>query len=304
MIKRRTFIRTLVACAGASPLGACGHHAARRLCPGPHSDFQRVPWLAADVWRIGPEGGRAVVLLHELPGLTDDDLALARCLAREGFKVYTPLLFGTLGQDDFVNGFLKACKGTNAQFRCSELRARSPVLDMLEPLCDRIAERSGGSIAVIGMCLTGILPLAVLPNGVAAAVLCQPTLPFDAVKMKPVGPQEKDLGLGDGDLKDALDSKTPFLAIHYGSDPLSPHKRFETLSATFGAYVAIIELPGHRKHSSLAGDLEKGALADTITYLKVRLGVEPGPKRMHVAKLGGMQCEISQSGTWMPIASG
>jgi dienelactone hydrolase len=285
-------------------LSACkGHHAASMLCPGPHSDFVKVPWLKSgkDVWRIGPESGHPVVLLHEVPGLTDDDLALARCLSKEGFNVYVPVLFGFLGQDLDAVGLAQACLGVSPPFECSKLSTRSTILDSLEPTCDQIADHDKRPIGVIGMCLTGVLPLALLPNHVTAAVLCQPTLPFDFRKRKPDGPQLTDLGLGDVDLQQAVDSTVPFLLMHYTQDPLSPSKRIETFGNKFGERVAIIELPGEGRHSSLAADLHPQAFADAVNYLKVRLDPDAGPKAMEVAKLKGRMCEITKAGTWRAV---
>jgi hypothetical protein len=69
--------------------------------------------------------------------------------------------------------------------------------------------------------------------------------------------------------------------------------------------VAVISLEGKRKHSSLAGDFDPGAFADTITYLKVRLGVVNGPQRMKVAYLGPaaqkQSCAIEAEGPWQRV---
>jgi dienelactone hydrolase len=301
-IDRRQFVRTLLAAAAGAAPACMAHHAASRVCPGPHSDFMKANGLSTklDVWHIGDDAAPPLVVLHELPGLTDDDLALARCLSKRGFHVFTPLLFGRLGQDSATLGFASACLGSPPRFECSRLSARSEILNELEAVCDRIAACLNMRLGVIGMCLTGALPLALLPNRVDAAVLSQPTLPFDVLRRRPVGPQLTDLGLGPDDLKEAVASHVPFLAMHYADDPLSPRERLATIADTFGTRAAIIELPGSGKHSSLAGDLHIDALEDCVNYLKVRLGVETGPKRMMLARLEHKACEITRDG-WKSV---
>ena len=65
----------------------------------------------------------------------------------------------------------------------------------LRDVCRRVSEHARGPVGVIGMCLTGAFPLALLGEGVQAAVLCQPTLPFNALFMRPIGAQRRVLGL-------------------------------------------------------------------------------------------------------------
>jgi dienelactone hydrolase len=282
------------------PFAGCAqHHASVEQCCYGATDFETVPTCGFTVLRIGPASGRTVLLLHEIPGLSPTDLALARCLAKEGFNVHAPLLFGTPGQDSVFKGYRAACK--SGLFECSKLKARSAILDKLEPMAECLATRAGGPIGAIGMCLTGILPLAMLPNKVQAAVLCQPTLPFSFWHGRPTGDQIADLGLGDQDLSEACDSPTPFLAMHYTSDKRSPVGRIQTLQTTFRGRVALIALCGEHGHSSLAGDFNFLAFEDTIAYLKVRLGVEKGPRPMKIATLNGHACEITAEGTWREV---
>lgn len=281
----------------ALPLAGCvRHHASVEQCCDSAADFQTIPVCGFTVLRIGPESGKTILLLHEIPGLSPTDLSLARCLAKEGFNVHAPLLFGTPGQDSVFKGYRAACK--SRLFECSKLKARSAILDKLEPMAECLATRTGGPIGVIGMCLTGILPLAMLLNKVEAAVVCQPTLPFSLWHGGPTGDQIEDLGLGERDLSDAGDSSTPFLAMHYTSDKRSPVGRMQALQKTFAGRVAVISLCGEHGHSSLAGDFNFLAFSDTVTYLRVRLGVEQGPRPMRVAKLDGQACEIAANGTW------
>lgn len=293
-VNRRRFLGIALG-AAALPLSGCGtHHAALRHCCVVREDFETVTDAGFEMLRTRPANGPTVLLLHEVTGLSPDNLALARCLAREGFTVYAPVLFGKPWEDKFLGGYRASCG--SGLFNCADLKARSPILDRLEPLADSLAVRAKAPIGVIGMCLTGSMPLAMLPNQVAAAVVCQPTLPFSVLRRGPNPQQAEDLGLGEADLAEALKATTPFLALHYLEDRACPIRRIQVLEQTFRGRVATIGLPGGHRHSTLSDDLDVGALADTVAYLKARLHPNTPSARMQLAKLQGQSCQITPSG--------
>jgi dienelactone hydrolase len=269
------------------------------LFPGPISDFERITDLPLETLRIGPAAGRGVVVLHELPGLTKDDLGLARALGQRGFNVFAPLLFGQPEDQSTLGGFRAACR--SGLFECSRLSARHAIQDKLEPLCKEIASRTGNPIAAVGMCLTGILPLALVNHGVAAPVLCQPTLPFSVLAQRPTGDQKRDMGLDRKALEAAIEAQVPFLLLHYKGDDRCPPERVDEVRRAFKQQAATIDLEGNH-HSSLAGDFDRTAFDDAVDYIKVRLGVEPGPRAMRLAALGvsGTRCQIGVDRVWHP----
>ena len=263
--------------------------------------FARVPGFEPrQVLRLGPPSGPSVVLLHELPGLSEKTLALAQCLHDQRFTVYVPLLFGSIGQDSVSRGYWQAC--VRGDFACSAPSTTSPALVWIEALCQRASELAGAPVGVIGMCLTGSFPLALLrTRAVEAAVVCQPTLPFSVIGGAPSDDQKTDLGISGKDLAEALRSDVSFLALHYTGDRRSPEFRMQRLEDTFKERVAIARIEGD-KHSTLVGDFHGGAFADTVNYLKVRLRADPGPKPMQIAKLrGDIPCEITPGGRWRPL---
>lgn len=291
---RRAVLRTL-AWTAALPFTACASH---RWSP---SGFEPVEPLK-DVLRVlhtGDAANAPVVLLHELPGLTPADLALAQDLAAHGFHVYVPILFGEPAQDNWLSGYLDSC--ATSDFECSKLSVSSPVLERIEVVVEYAGRAGRKPVGVIGMCLTGIFPLALLRNrSVRAAVLCQPALPFSLPKMVPIGPQLTKLGLGQNDLISAARSDVPFLALRYAADRRCPVERMNTIEAIFQDRVAVIclETDNPRRHSTLAGDCDPRAFADTVRYLRVRLGLERGPQDMQVAALHGVRCQIGADGRW------
>jgi dienelactone hydrolase len=300
-VKRRAFLQTAFGAALAALGGCAAHDRSLSRCPTALSDFERVNDLGAlPVFRYKNSSGPALVLLHELPGMSLTNLALAKCLARQVFSVYLPLLFGEAGQERFFFGYFQSC--ARAEFDCSSLSNSSPILTSLREVCGKIIERTKGSMGVIGMCMTGSFPLALFRDGVGAAVLCQPTLPFNVFLMRPVGQQKRSLGLAQGDIERARHFKAPLLAIRYRSDPLCPQERIAALRETFPHRVATIEIDGEPQgHSTLAGDLNEGAFADAVAYLKTRLGLSKSAKKMSLAKFDDRPCEITADGQWRAL---
>lgn len=299
--RRRHFMRTALG-AVLTCLGGCAAHERSLLrCPTTLADFElENDFGPLPVYRCKYGSGPPIVLLHELPGMSPSNLALAKCLAHEGFSVYLPLMFGEPGQDRFLAGYFQSC-GRSA-FECSALSVSSPMLGNLREVCGKVIERARQPIGVIGMCMTGAFPLALLGGGVEAAVLCQPTLPFNALLMRPIGQQKAALGLSKDDIDRAGRAKTPLLALRYETDRLCPKERMHTLRALFHARIAISEVGGDTHgHSTLAGDLDSGAYTDAVNYLKVRLGIDKGAKRMNLAKLDGRACEITADGQWRAL---
>ena len=246
---------------------------------------------------LGDRQKPAVVLLHEMPGLSPADLALGERLARSGFAIYMPLLFGELRQDAALTGYFQSCM--TSSFTCSTKARSSKIITWLKQVCARIARDRTGPIGVVGMCLTGAFPLALLGPRVTAAVLCQPTLPFSIVPGWPLGAQKRDLGLHPDDLQPALSSRAPLLTLRYASDRMCPRERIATLARTFPGRVGVIELEGDG-HSTLAGRCHPDAVADTVSYLTARLGAPTATQRMRRVTLEGRKVDMTGNGEWTP----
>jgi dienelactone hydrolase len=202
-------------------------------------------------------------------------------------------MFGSLGQQSVARGYLQSCLG--AEFVCGKLATRSPIQDWLAEVFQAIGRQYKHPIGAVGMCLTGSFPLALLGAGAQAAVLCQPTVPFTTLLGRPFGEEKFDLGVSEMDLECALKSNVPIIAMRFASDPRCPPQRMAVLEGRFGARVAVATLK-EEGHSTLAGDCNPDAFADAVQYLRVRLGLEPGPRPMRVARLAGRPCEIAGDG--------
>lgn len=179
-----------------------------------------------------------VLLLHELVGLTPKTLQYADSLSGE-FSVYLPLLFGAPAEDGFLAGILKGtvAYALNGEWHPEEKR---PIYVWARHLSDWIVERHPGrNMGVIGMCLTGTMPLALLSNEhVRAVVVSQPTLPLLAFS----GEAKASLALSALELGTAIErtgrGQAEILGFRFQGDSLAKRDKLATLQEAFGpAYI-------------------------------------------------------------------
>ena len=232
--------------------------------------------------------GPPVVVLHELPGLTKSDIRFAKMLIEDGYTALVPLLFGNPGDDRFTYNLFHIC-GQN-QFDCGGSDRTPPPVEWIREFCSSIREtwKEGLGAGVIGMCLTGEFPLALLTvPAMRAAVMCQPTDPFNLLTLVHLGPGSK-LSLSDDDVKAAQNKSTiPILGIRYAGDPYCPPTRFDTLGKKFPNRFFRLDLDGHH-HSSLGEDFCEVAFEEVRRYLSQQLkGSSAGGKFPALSKLPG-----------------
>lgn len=288
---RRTAIQMLVGAglgatlpAGAEPDAA--HLLPGRCGPAEVPGFTRYCFTDSTgkghaVYVTGDEGP-PVVLLHELPGLVRHDLNAARRIAALRYRVLAPLFFGTPNRDSsFLRNLqytLRYCR--DDEFACGEGEKTSPHVVWLRQLCRAAADRwpDGTGVGVIGMCLTGALPVALLQERIVrAAVVCQPTVPFNL--FTPIGwfTDFEALGLAPADLARARDERdAPILGLRYTRDSLSRAPRFRRLAQEFGPRFYRLDLEGEG-HSTLGLDACDGAFAEVESLLNHHLRATPDP---------------------------
>jgi dienelactone hydrolase len=154
--------------------------------PDPLHDFARrdVPLRGRSKTVYVAGDGPAVIVMHEMPGISPHVVRFARWVRDAGFTVYLPSLFGEDGAvpsaEEGETVFRRAC--VSAEFRAlGGGGASSPVTAWLRELARLAhAERGGPGVGAIGMCFTGNFALAMmLEPSVLAPVLSQPSLPLD-----------------------------------------------------------------------------------------------------------------------------
>lgn len=221
------------------------------------------------VYRRGQ--GPAVVIMHEIPGITPQVAEFARRVADAGFTAYVPHLFGTPGQPistGYILGSMaRAC--ISREYRVLAKNESSPVTNWLRALCRQAhAECGGPGVGAIGMCLTGNFALALMVDEtIMAPVLSQPSLPF------PISASHRAaLHVSDADLatiKQRAAAGCPVLGMRFTADPACPGERFATLRRELGERFEGIEIdsrPGN------AHGIAKGAHSVVTTDLVDREG--------------------------------
>lgn len=177
--------------------------------------------------------GPAVIVMHEMPGISPQVARFARWVRAAGFTVYMPSLFGRDGAvpqvDEGREVFQRVCVAR--EFRVMAQGGTSPVVAWLRALATRAHHDCGGrGVGAVGMCFTGNFAITMmLEPALRAAVACQPSLPLDdpaAIEMSDEDAAALDLRLQ----RDNLVVK----AYRFEGDPFCQASRFDTYAKRFG----------------------------------------------------------------------
>lgn len=243
-----------------------------------------------DVYRTGK--GPAVIIIHEIPGITPLVAAFARKVANRGMTAVLPSLLGTAGRPMTVpyalSSLVRAC--VSNEFTLLALNKTSPIVDYLRELAVHEREARGGpGVGAVGMCLTGGFALAMsVEPSVVAPVLSQPSLPLPTNLER-----RRALGLSDVEFA-VVQRRTAedlcVMGLRFSGDSKSPAERFTRLRETLGDKFMGVEIdssPGNlwgykrSAHSVLTEDYSdeptsptRRALDDVLEFLASRLGVE------------------------------
>ena len=215
-----------------------------------------------------------VLLLHELTGLSPGTLAYAEELSKD-FTVYVPLLFGEKGEFSLTKGLWAYWfRGLMDFFPSGEWgvpsQGSAPIVNWLRGVVQKVGDRHAQQhIGIIGNCLTGPIPLALLNHPrVSATVVAQPALPLrfwwytDADK--------KSLGLTADDLQYARKSAVKIYGLRFETDCMSDPAKQETLRDKFGDRYMNGEIPATayqaegkpvKAHSTLIGSWREHGVA-------------------------------------------
>ncbi|HYL98467.1 MAG TPA: dienelactone hydrolase family protein [Blastocatellia bacterium] len=233
--------------------------------------------------------GPAVVIMHEIPGITPEVAGFGRRVADSGFTAFLPWMFGTPGKPlstPYALGqMLRAC--ISSEFYCLSERRSSPITDWLRALARHVhAECGGPGVGAIGMCLTGGFALSMMiDETIMAPVLSQPSCPFPitASRRGAIAISDEELAK----VRERVRAGCPVLGLRFTGDPVCPPERFETLRRELGDGFEGIEIdssPGNKfgikpkAHSVLTVDFvdreghpTKDALDRVLQFFKDRL---------------------------------
>lgn len=184
--------------------------------------------------------GPGVLVLHELPGMTEQCIELGRAVAAEGFTSYLPLLFGKPGDRAAGRFTVQLC--ISREFRLFAKRRSSPIGEWLRSLCRQAHSDCGGiGVGAIGMCLTGNFAISLMVDkALMAPVASQPSLPLG------LGQEcRQALGMSESELertKERAASGVPLLGLRFSDDSICPRERFDRLADELGPSFELIEI--------------------------------------------------------------
>jgi dienelactone hydrolase len=233
--------------------------------------------------------GPAVIVIHEIPGITPKVTRFADWVVDAGFRVYMPLLVGEAGREVshgyVLTSLAKVC--ISREFSVLASHRSSAVTDWLRALARHAsAETGGGPVGAVGMCFSGNFALSMmLEPCLMAPVLSQPSLPFPVGKARcaalHVSPEELQC------VKERCAGGDKVLGLRFKGDPTSPGPRFDTLRREIGSAFEAIELedscanpdaPMSTPHSVLTehlidrdGEPTKEAARRVISFFRERL---------------------------------
>ncbi len=244
--------------------------------------------VSRPVFRAG--SGPAVIVIHEVPGITPLVASFGRRVVDAGFTVAMPSLFGEPGRPMSTPYVLRSITGAcvSREFATWALNRTSPVIEWLRALARQMHEQAGGpGVGAVGMCLTGGFALAMaVDDDLLAPVLSQPSLPL------PLGKQRSSaLGLSDSDLarvKDrAANENLCVLGLRFSQDRAVPDTRWARYRDELGDNFIAVEIdssPGNphgipkNAHSVLTehfvdepGHPTRDALDRVIAFFRERL---------------------------------
>ena len=215
--------------------------------------------------------GPGVIVIHEIPGLTDQVIGFGEEVVAAGFTVVMPHLFGETEDPMSVGAVLKVLPRVcvSREFTVLATGETSPVAGWLRSLArDLHAELGGPGVGALGMCFTGGFALAMMvDSSVVAPVLCQPSLPF------PVGrARAADLNLSPADLatvKDRAAGGCQVLGLRYRADS-AVGTRFDTLTRELGDAFLRVEFEG-KGHSTVTAHRQQAGVDRVLAFFAEKL---------------------------------
>jgi dienelactone hydrolase len=228
-----------------------------------------------DTYRRGT--GPAVVIVHEIPGITPKVAAFANDVVQAGFTVVMPSLVGTPGKEPTigygVRSMVRLCVAR--EFTHWATQQTSPIISWLRALARSLHLECGGpGVGAIGMCFSGGFALGMMVDDVMVApVLSQPSLPLS------IGPggaaRGRDLNLSPDDAlavaQRAADG-CQVLGLRFIDDTLIGD-RFAALHELLGDAFLAVELPSaaKRDHSVLTEQRDEPSVQRVIQFLTEKL---------------------------------
>jgi dienelactone hydrolase len=197
------------------------------------------------VYRKGT--GPAVIVMHEVPGISTEVLRFARKVADAGFTVFMPHLFGPVGVKttpfNRLPELARVC--ISREFHVLAENRSSPIVDWLRALARHAFDEIGGAgVGAVGMCVTGNFALTMtLDPWVIAPVMGHPSFPLPITPAKAAALHVTPETLANARRRIAEEG-LKVLGVRFRGDVLFCRAaRFATLRRELGEGFVGIELP-------------------------------------------------------------
>lgn len=239
------------------------------------------------VYRKGE--GPAVIVMHEVPGISIEVARFARKVADSGFTVFMPHLFGVFGRKTSeaarVRELAKLC--ISREWHVLAENRSSPIAEWLRALGGHVHRETGGrGVGAVGMCVTGNFALTLtLDPWVVAPVMAHPSFPLPLTKRKAASLHVTPATL-DNARRRIREEGLKILGVRFTGDLLFCRSaRFEALRRELGDGFEAVEVPGasarphpEPPHSVLTvglidreGEPTRQAVERVIGFLRERL---------------------------------
>lgn len=229
--------------------------------------------ITRDTYRRG--AGPAVIVVHEIPGITPTVERFADEVVEAGFTVVMPSLVGTPGKA--LNGaylassLAKVCVAR--EFTTWAVGQTSPIIGWLRALARSLHLDVGGpGVGAVGMCFSGGFALGMMVDDIMVApVLSQPSMPFAVGG----GGRGRDLNLSPDDrlvVARRASAGCEVLGLRYDGDKLVG-ERFAELRELLGDAFVAVELPSRssRDHSVLTDQRDDASVERVLDFLRSKL---------------------------------
>lgn len=218
--------------------------------------------------------GPAVIVIHEIPGVTPAVVDFANEVVDRGFTVVMPSLVGTPGKSPslpyIAQSMFQVCVAK--EFTTLAMNKTSPIVAWLRALARNVhAEVGGPGVGAIGMCFSGGFALGMMVDDLMVApVLAQPSLPFSIGKERGA-----DLNLSLDDEEAVIERAQrgcQVLGLRFDGDRLVGD-RFSTLRDKLGDAFLAVELPSSSKsdHSTLTEQRDEPSVQRVLEFFCEKL---------------------------------
>ena len=218
--------------------------------------------------------GPAVVVVHEIPGITPKVLEFAERVVAQGFTVVMPLLVGEVGRKPsgsyIASSMRKIC--ISREFTTMAMHKTSPIISWLRALARQMHSEVGGvGVGAVGMCFSGGFALGMMVDDIMVApVLSQPSMPFAVGSNR-----SADLNLSPSDearIVERAQAGCQVLGLRFTGDKLVG-TRFDSLRELLGdAFVAVeFESSTKQDHSVLTEQIQEEGVTRVLEFLKLKL---------------------------------